>query len=51
MLALIFGLQALSLIFVLREKKGAASGCFWSSLALTLFWFAHHATDALGISL
>jgi len=51
MLALIFGLQALSLVFVMSEKKPAALGCFWSSLALSLFWFAHHATDSLGISL
>lgn len=51
MLALIFGLQAMSLVFVMREKKPAALGCFWSSLTLALFWFAHHATDSLGISL
>ena len=51
-LALIFGLQVLSLVLVLMgDKKTAAVGCFWSSLVLTLFWFAHHATDSLGISL
>ena len=52
MLALIFGLQALSLFLVLlADRKTAALGFFWSSLVLTLFWFAHHATDSLGISL
>lgn len=51
MMALIFSIQALSLVFVLREQKGAALTCFWLSLALTVFWFGHHATDSLGISL
>jgi len=51
MMALIFTIQALSLVFVLRERKGAAIACFWVSLALTAFWFGHHATDSLGISL
>jgi len=50
MLALIFSLQALSLFFVMSERKAPALGCFWSSLALTLFWFGHHATDTLGLS-
>ena len=51
MMALIFTIQALSLAFVLRERKGPAVAFFWVSLALTAFWFAHHATDSLGISL
>jgi len=51
MLALIFALQALSLLFVLQQRKPAAVGLFGLSLLVTLFWFAHHATDSLGISL
>ena len=51
MLALIFTIQALSLVLVLRERKRAAIVCFWLSLVMTIFWFGHHATDSLGISL
>lgn len=50
MLALIFAIQTLCLVLVLREQKAGALGCFWLSLTLTLGWFAHHATDPLGIS-
>ncbi|MDG2335080.1 MAG: DUF5993 family protein [Myxococcota bacterium] len=48
MLALIFTIQAIALILVLQEKEKAAVGCFWASLALTLIWFNHHATESLG---
>jgi hypothetical protein len=51
MLALIFTIQALSLLLVLQERKRPAIVCFWLSLAMTIFWFGHHATDSLGISL
>ena len=51
MLALIFAIQSTGLILVLRGRKPAAVGCFWLSLLLTLLWFEHHATDALGLSL
>jgi len=51
MLALIFTIQAISLVLVLQERKRAAIVCFWLSLAMTIFWFGHHATDSLGISL
>jgi hypothetical protein len=57
LLALIFGLEALSLLFVLlvllvlQERKSAAVGLYGLSLLMTLFWFDHHATDFLGISL
>ena len=51
MLALIFAIQTLCLVLVLKERKIPALGFFWLSLILTLAWFAHHATDPLEIAL
>lgn len=50
MLALIFSIQAISLILILRERPRAAIGCFWVGLVMTLFWFNHHATESLGFA-
>ena len=50
MLALIFSIQAISLILILRKQPRAAIGCFWVGLVMTLFWFNHHATESLGFA-
>jgi len=49
MLALIFGVQAAGLLFVLRQRERAAVGCFWLGMVLAGLWFGHHATQALGL--
>lgn len=50
MLALIFGVQAAGLLFALRQRPGAAVGCFWLGMLLAGGWFGHHATQALGLT-
>ena len=50
MLALIFSIQAISLILILRKQPRAAIGCFWVGLVMTLLWFNHHATESLGFA-
>ena len=50
MLALIFGVQAAGLLFVLRQRERAAVGCFWLGMVLAGLWFGHHATQALGLT-
>jgi len=51
MIALLFALFAFSIGLAMIDRRGLACGVFAVAMAVSLFWFRHHATSPLAIQL
>ncbi|WP_309247234.1 DUF5993 family protein [Shewanella sp. VB17] len=51
MMALLFFLYLITMLFALKGKRTLSCYSFIMSLIVSLFWFSHHATDTLMILL
>ncbi|MEM9254544.1 MAG: DUF5993 family protein [Pseudomonadota bacterium] len=51
MMSLIFFLYLAAMVLALVRRRQQAVACFVVALIVSLFWFRHHATDALDILL
>lgn len=51
MIALIFALLAVCVVLALLDLTRISYGLFAACFLLSLYWFNHHATSALGLQL
>lgn len=51
MIAVLFALLTAAIALAMTGFRGAAFGVFVIAMAVSLFWFRHHATSPLSIQL
>jgi uncharacterized membrane protein YbaN (DUF454 family) len=51
MIALLFALFACAIGFAMMDRRALAGGVFAVAMAMSVFWFRHHATSPLAIQL
>lgn len=51
MMTLIFLLITVAMLALMLDKDRVSTAAFTSALAISLYWFAHHATSSLNLVL